>query len=86
MSDDRHDMLKRAETRWMSVEDATITVSARALSELGRDWKAAEAEVTRLLEALREIEELRDLVVGGGSFSAQMREIARAARSSHERT
>ena len=55
MSDDRHDMLKRAETRWMSVEDATITVSARALSELGRDWKTTEAERDRLREALREI-------------------------------
>ena len=51
MSDTRLDMLKRAEMRWMSAEDATITVSARAVAELGRDWKAAEAERDELLRS-----------------------------------
>ena len=44
MSESSKQMLERAEMRWMSVEDATITVSARAVAELGRDVKAANAD------------------------------------------
>ena len=56
MSESSKQMLERAEMRWMSVEDAEITVPARALAELGRDWKAAEAEVARLNVCVTELE------------------------------
>ncbi len=49
----RREMLERAETCWMSVEDAEITVPARAVALLGRDLAAA-AERADTLEAERD--------------------------------
>lgn len=39
------EMFKRAEMRWMSVEDVEITVSARTLALVGRQLEAAGEDV-----------------------------------------
>lgn len=57
----RTKMLEAAEMRWMSVEDSTIIVRARALAELGRDWAAALAELDLLRAAHRMV--CREVVV-----------------------
>jgi hypothetical protein len=81
MSDnaDRMEMLSRAEMRWMSVEDAEITVTARVLAELGRDWQAAEARVTELEQQRRELYSEVDCRIEHGADSNGHLEYVRAA-------
>ena len=76
---DRMEMLSRAEMRWMSVEDAEITVTARVLAELGRDWQAAEARVTELEQQRRELYSEVDCRIEHGADSNGHLEYVRAA-------
>ena len=76
---DRMEMLSRAEMRWMSVEDAEITVTARVLAELGRDWQAAEARVTELEQQRRELYGEVDCRIEHGADSNGHLEYVRAA-------
>jgi hypothetical protein len=76
---DRMEMLSRAEMRWMSVKDAEITVTARVLAELGRDWQAAEARVTELEQQRRELYSEVDCRIEHGADSNGHLEYVRAA-------
>jgi len=76
---DRMEMLSSAEMRWMSVEDAEITVTARVLAELGRDWQAAEARVTELEQQRRELYSEVDCRIEHGADSNGHLEYVRAA-------
>ncbi len=48
------DLFAGAEMRWMSVEDAEITVRARVVAEIGREMAALEAKVDEALALVRE--------------------------------